>query len=511
MCGILAHINCSSPFSLQKIEAILAKRGTDFFSTAKTERATFYHALLALTDNIENSIQPLQNEQDIVLLNGEIYNHLEIRTSLLNQSFFKTQTDTETLLEGFQQLQSKLFQYLRGMFSLLIYDKTNQHTYIYRDFFGIKPLYYSHHKKELTVCSSLDYFKKRQTDEEQINLTKKRGWPLQNNTLFKNVQQFPKGELGIFDNKKGVLSFVKIKPKDYSTKETLFDSIKASVKEQAASPYKTGILFSGGIDSTLIALAAKQLHLKLPLYTFDFKGNQEKFGYSEDLLFAKQIAEKLNLELRIVSYKDSDFTDYLKTHRTFSEPYLDLAGFSLHLLCKQAKKDGVKILLNGTGADEFFGGYRRHQLAKCFNFIPKLLHGKALQLLITKKFTSAQAIEKVTLKKYSGDSFTQTVLRYDQNEYLENNNLKYTDGIGLFHGIEIRVPLLTHQIVKHGLNELNKNQLGKTILKEILYKYLPKSLIDRPKSGFALPIQVFGKQKKKLRTQLLTDWLNHQI
>ena len=90
MCGILAHINCSSSFSTQKIEAILAKRGTDFFSTAKTERATFYHALLALTDNIENSIQPLENEQYIVLLNGEIYNHLEIRTSHLQPHAFTT-------------------------------------------------------------------------------------------------------------------------------------------------------------------------------------------------------------------------------------------------------------------------------------------------------------------------------------------------------------------------------------------------------------------------------------
>lgn len=359
MCGILAHINCTSSFSQEQIQSILSKRGADFFSFTQTANAIFYHALLALTDEIEHSIQPLESEQLIVLLNGEIYNHLELRKDLITHHSFKTQTDSETLLIGFQTLGKAFLQHLRGMFALIIHDKINKQTFIFRDGFGIKPLYYLPQKNELTICSSLDYFKNIPVNKKQQQTILTWGWSLKNQTLFDNVKQFPKGQLGVFNSITGDFTFEKIVALT-SKKTELFESIKTSVKEQCKSPYPTGILFSGGIDSSVLAVATKELGLNLPLYTFDFKGNQEKYGFSEDLTYAKKIASELNLELRIVTYKESDFAEYVEVHRTFSEPYLDLAGFSLHLLCKQAKKDGIKILLNGTGADEFFGGYRRH-------------------------------------------------------------------------------------------------------------------------------------------------------
>lgn len=507
MCGILAHINCTSSFSQEQIQSILSKRGADFFSFTQTANAIFYHALLALTDEIEHSIQPLESEQLIVLLNGEIYNHLELRKDLITHHSFKTQTDSETLLIGFQTLGKAFLQHLRGMFALIIHDKINKQTFIFRDGFGIKPLYYLPQKNELTICSSLDYFKNIPVNKKQQQTILTWGWSLKNQTLFDNVKQFPKGQLGVFNSITGDFTFEKIVALT-SKKTELFESIKTSVKEQCKSPYPTGILFSGGIDSSVLAVATKELGLNLPLYTFDFKGNQEKYGFSEDLTYAKKIASELNLELRIVTYKESDFAEYVEVHRTFSEPYLDLAGFSLHLLCKQAKKDGIKILLNGTGADEFFGGYRRHMLAKTLNFVPRFLQKTALKSIITKQFPPVTRLEKKVLQPYCSSNFLQTLLCYDQNEYLENNNLKYTDGIGLYHGIEIRVPLLSPQIVTYGLDELKNNRIGKPALKDILYKHLPKELVNRPKSGFALPIQFFKRKKRALRKQLLTNWLN---
>jgi asparagine synthase (glutamine-hydrolysing) len=508
MCGILAHINSSPLLPTEGIRATLSKRGSDYFSTFKTENNHFYHSLLALTDTVQNSIQPLISDQFVVLLNGEIYNHLELRTQYLTEYHFKSQTDTETLLAGFETLQTNFLQYLRGMFALVIYDKINHKTYIYRDHFGIKPLYYIQENKGITLSSSLDYFKKSEKNNDTIQLNKKWGWSMGEQTLLKKALSFPKGKLGVFDSKTGEFHIKDVNPFITHKENVLFELIKRSVKEQSLSPYKTGILFSGGIDSTLLALASKELALNLPLYTFDFKGNQQKYGYSEDLSYAKKIAKHLNLQLHIISYTEKDFDEYLNIHKHFPEPYLDLAGFSLHLLCKQAKKDTVKVLLNGTGADEFFGGYRRHQFARKLNWIPRFFHSYILNYLVNKQFTILSLFEKKILKQYKGLSFSDMLLNYDQNEYLENNNLKYTDGIGLYNDIEIRVPFLTSEITHFGKKELQENQFGKPALKDILYKHFPKEFIDRPKSGFALPLQALGKNVKKLRNKLLENWFN---
>ena len=93
-------------------------------------------------------------------------------------------------------------------------------------------------------------------------------------------------------------------------------------------------------------------------------GNQKKHGYSEDLDYAKKVAEQLQLKLIIVQYSEEDFKNYIEITKNFSEPILDLAGFSLNQLCKKANNDGVKILLSGLGPDEQFGGYRRHHFVK---------------------------------------------------------------------------------------------------------------------------------------------------
>ncbi len=507
MCGIIVHSNSTPFLSTENTKELLNKRGKDNFTTLHTKNTIFFHSLLALTDAIENTVQPLENENFVVLLNGEIYNHLDLRASLFVHHSFKTQTDTETLLLGFQELGIAFFQYLRGMFAFVIYDKKKDKLIISRDQFGIKPLYFHQQNKALILSSSLDYFKPFPVNNQQLKINKKWGWSLGNQTLFKDVHQFPKGKTAIFDCKTGQLDYLKTTYKtNKKPKTSLFELIKESVKEQTNSFYPSAILFSGGVDSTLLALASKEIGLNLPLYTFDFKGNQQKNGYSEDFIYAKKIASKLNLELRIVSYNKEDFEEYLKQHSDFPEPYLDLAGFSLHLLCKQAKKDGIKILLNGTGADEFFGGYRRHLFAKKFDWLPQFTQKRALSYLISKSNKKLSVIEKKALGNYKRDSFSQFVLSYDQNEYLENNNLKYTDGIGLFNEIEIRVPFLTPEITSFGQKRLYEGVLGKTDLKSILYQHFPKEWIDRKKSGFALPIQSLNKKTSKLRNDLLKNW-----
>ena len=127
--------------------------------------------------------------------------------------------------------------------------------------------------------------------------------------------------------------------------------------------------------------------------------------------------------------------------------------------------------------------------------------------MITKSITVPSPSEKNVLEQYKKASFLSTVINFDQEEYLEKNKLKYTEGIGLYHGIALRVPFITPEIISFGQHQINRATIVKRTLKNILYSFLPKALVDRSKSGFALPTKVFNKVVLEWRAALLNNWL----
>lgn len=505
MCGIYFTNKLEIP--INKIQTELSKRGNDAFNTSYEGNYFFSQALLARTDTINNSQQPLRVDNLTLLFSGEIYNHLDIRKKL--NYTFKTLTDSETLIVGFKQLGSKIFDLIEGMYAIIIFDKEKNTLHVLRDSFGIKPLYYTNHNT-LTFSSSLSLLKTEKIEKNAFLDYKYYGWLIGYKTIFKNVYAFPKGEywkVNCNNNKIKKKKITNTIPENNSLKHL----ISTSFCNQSKASLKQGILFSGGIDSSLLAVISKNLKLNIPLYTFDFKGNQSKYGFSDDLTYAKKIAKELKLELRVVSYTDKDFINYKDNVLPYlNEPYLDLAGFSLHQICKEAKKDGIKILHNGLGPDEFFAGYRRHHFIKKIGsnliirrlpFLQKII----FNLIISRK----KRVSPITSQYFKGSSFLEKSLNFDRNEYLTNNNLNYSEAIGLLHGIETRFPFLTSEIESLCHTKASNNWYNKKQLKEILSDYLPDEFISRAKSGFALPSDSFNLNTTKFRKRVLKNWLKN--
>ncbi len=504
MCGI--YFSTKLDIEEKRIQQELSYRGSDHFFSFNSRKLYFSHSLLARTDSIEKSGQPYQYENLTLLFTGEIYNHLKIREQLNHN--FETLTDTETLAIGFQKLGPSVFNLIEGMYAVLIYDEETNLLHITRDSFGIKPLYYSL-KNQIKFSSSLSLFpneeKNKTTQKEYLNY----GWNFGNTTLLNNVYSFPKGEYWVIDLDTHKTQKSHINRKGKSDKIALKEVIINSFKEQSRTKLKQGILFSGGVDSTVLAILAKELHLEIPLYTFDFKGNQEKYGFSEDLKYAKKIALELQMELKVVSYEKDDFNDYKKQLSNLNEPYLDLAGFSLNQICKQAQKDEIKILHSGLGPDEFWGGYRRHRIADRVktNFILK--RSAWLQRVVI-NFILSRRLSLVGIKAthFNGRSFLDKTLNLDREDYLTNNNIKYAEAIGLNHDIETRFPFLTEELSRFFNKEKQDVWFKKIGLLEILKDYLPDEMINRPKSGFALPSRSLKINVQEFRKDILNTWFN---
>lgn len=502
MCGIYFSTKLDIKESIVKRE--LTYRGADCYSSQKYKNNYFAHALLARTDAIAKSKQPFTYKNLTILFSGELYNHLEIRASLDYQ--FTSQTDTETLAVAFDLYGSSLFDKIRGMYAIIVFDDITNSLYVSRDSFGIKPLYYTLNH-EITFSSALSLFKTQHIKNTIRTELVQYGWNFGNDTIKENVFSFPTTECWEINIDSGDIiqrnkKIIKNRP------NTLKKAILESFKEQSNNSLPQGILFSGGIDSTLLALSAKELGLSIPLYTFDFKGNQKKYGYSDDLTYAKKISDHLEMELRIVSFDDNDFEMYKEQLATLNEPYLDLAAFSLHQICKKANTDGIKILFNGLGPDEFWGGYRRHQFAKKVSTIFFLKRSNWIQgILMNLILTGRVKLASFKSPHFKGRSFLDKMLNFDQQEYLTNNNLKYAEAIGLLHNIETRFPFLTNEIASFTKDKKQDTWFNKKALKEILLDYLPKEFIDRPKSGFALPSKALKINRQQFRQEVLRSWL----
>lgn len=399
MCGIFGlstNKNFDNRLIIKLINS-LDHRGPDDNGYFKYQSNVLGMTRLSIQD-VNNGHQPMYNTNKnlCIVFNGEIYNHLELRSKLETKGFnFITNSDTETLLKGFEYWKEDVLLKIRGMYAFAIYNKNDNSIFIARDRIGIKPLYYYNVNNELVFSSELKSILfypsiNKEIEQESIyNYLRLRYVP-GNNTMFKTIKKFPAGCFGYWKNKT-----LKIKCYwDYKNKnewkgnfkdaqlefDTIFDE---SVNMRMLSERPVGAFLSGGVDSTaIVSSISKQTSSKLKTFSvgFDWKG--------DELKIAANTAKKLNTDHHEVVCNIDDTKLLPKIMWHLDEPIGDGIVLPMHLLSNLASRH-VTVVQSGEGADEILGGYLMHKIMYFSSIYTKLIPQKIDDFIVNpilKKF-----------------------------------------------------------------------------------------------------------------------------
>lgn len=563
MCGIIGSVN--KPIDQSVLETI-SHRGPDGRGWFQHESTCLGHVRLSIQDVSDRASQPFfsKDKQTILVFNGEIYNHWDIRKELEEVDFVST-SDTETVLEGYLKYGKAIFEKLNGIFALCIYDIIRQEVIIARDRFGIKPLYYKLDNNQLQFASELKAIDlgNDELDFKSISNYIRFLWSPGRRTPAINVEKLLPAEMLTVNLSSGELTsakelFVKGRfdgNRQSTSEDELIDQAESlliqAVERQLLSDVPVGFFLSGGLDSSLLVAMARKLNpeKKIQCFTIDTSSFAGSEGFSNDLDYAKLVAEHLNVDLEVVSADVNIVKDFDRMIWFLDEPQADPAPLNVYNISQCAAKMGYKVLIGGAGGDDIFSGYRRHQMLRYERWVSLMpspllkLAGAVGKMLIKPTSPGKRRIRKVidTLNRpksqrlftyfdwmdweVTKNLFTPKIKAYldstdpyeffgeklgeipnernllnrmlhlEMNTFLVDHNFNYTDKMGMAAGVEIRVPFLDNDLVDFTYSlppelKLNGNTT-KYILKKVAERYLPHDVIYRPKAGFGAPVRTW--------------------
>lgn len=397
MCGILGII-ARDPAKLSGAGAALdylRHRGPDDMGFWSESGCALGHTRLSILELSSLGHQPMELVEHglVIVFNGEIYNHLQIRTELEQKGHrFRSSSDTETLLHAYVEYGQDMLSRLNGIFAFAIFDRTRNELFVARDHFGVKPLYY-HHSDGLFVCASelkaiaALNVSSLELDREAIASYLYYLWCPGEKTPFRAVKKLLPGFcLTISGNNVDAarprryytLPFGgnRLKaPDDKAWIDALDQHLTAAVKRQLLSDVPVGFFLSGGLDSSLLVAIARKIRPTERIRTFTIEGlggNSE--GFSDDLPYARRVAAHLNVELEVVKAQPAIVSSFDEMVWHLDEPQADAAPINVLNICRRAREMDVKVLIGGAAADDLFSGYRRHQALEyetLFRMLPR--------------------------------------------------------------------------------------------------------------------------------------------
>lgn len=386
MCGITGYFKSEdrllSKDSLIEATNSIRHRGPDDAGYYEDENVGLGHRRLSIIDLSSAGHQPMTsaNGRYIIAYNGEIYNYLQLKQELQSNGFqFRSQSDTEVVVNGFEYWGSAIFEKLNGIFAISIWDKAEKKLILARDRMGVKPLYYWHENDLLLFGSEIKTILSYDIVKRKINLQSFHeflyyGYALGENTMFSGIKKILPGQyLEISKDKVMTKKFWSINNINTISQNGIKESmaisqtkslLESAVSRQLVSDVPVGVFLSGGIDSSAItAFASKHYAGKLKSYSagFDFDG-----GHNE-LPLASKIAKKFGTQHHELMIQGKDITDIIKKmiyHH--DEPFSDAANIPLYLMTQHVKND-CKVVLQGDGGDELFAGYPRYHIMSKYN------------------------------------------------------------------------------------------------------------------------------------------------
>lgn len=583
MCGICGFIDFSfqreSESVLYNMVRSLNHRGPDDngieLVLSDLTAIGFGHSRLSILDLSDAGHQPMKFNDLILVLNGEIYNFLEIRKELEKLGHvFKSDSDTEVVLHAFSEWHTGSISRFIGMFAFAVYDTKTKVVIIVRDRAGVKPLFYFWQNGLFMFASEMKAFHQHSRFQKKLNKIALHqfldfGYIPSPNSIFENCFKLEPGHYLTFDINHKTISITKYwDVHDYYCLPELKISYNEAINEVeklliSAFKYRmiadvpVGVFLSGGYDSTAVtSLLQRNMTEKLKTFTIGFEEGNNEAPFAE----------------KIANYLGTDHTElYCKTKEAqliipsipyyYDEPFADSSAIPTILVSSLARKN-VKVALSADAGDEIFAGYSNYrtflQNLSIINNIPTQLrkvigslgslgtyvlpesffrhklnvlsgllihdHSHIPQKLLKEYYTLDNTIKKrllleepepyVTIYDNDFSKFKDNLsiaLATDYTLYLQNDILTKVDRASMSVSLESREPFLDHRLVEFAAQLPSSYKYGKIqkmILKDIVQKYVPENLLDRPKSGFSPP--VFDWLKKDLLF-LLEENLNPKM
>lgn len=569
MCGIAGMIGDALDFSLiQYLSDAQLHRGPDNQQVYQDKHICFAHQRLSIIDLSERGNQPMVKSGLVIVFNGEVYNYKELRQELAKEVEFETESDTEVVLESWRQWGKNCLTRLRGMFAFAIHDLNDRQTYIARDPYGIKPLFYMHTVDGLVFSSELKSLEKAfrdklPIDESALAASLLYVWVPETSCIWQGIKKLLPGHyLAVDADGKvtidayyrlidSISSNCKIITSEAEAVECVEQTLLDSVNAHLIADVPINAFLSGGVDSSLLVSMAKQQLDSLDCFTIKFSDDAKKLeSMSDDAHYASVVAKKLGVSLNTIN-ASPDMVDLLpKVVSYLDEPIGDSAAINTYLISKAAHDQGVKVLLSGMGADELFGGYRRHQanlIANRYRKIPGLIRSsieKTVSMLPV-RFAGRGIVPVRWAKRFvsfaglpPADAYFRSYTYYDQSEmqalmpgeganhfemlrsrhntlfdipkeaalidrmsftdvhmFMVSLNETYTDRASMAASTEVRVPFIDKEVVNIAFRlspDLKiKGGCSKYVLKKVAERWLDKDIVYRKKASFTLPLRAW--------------------
>jgi asparagine synthase (glutamine-hydrolysing) len=391
MCGIVGAIgnfNSNTKDSLN----FISHRGPDSTGSYCQKNIFLGHTRLSIQDLSSNANQPMFSTDGryVIIFNGEIYNHIEIRNQHLSDFIFKSTGDTETVLNAYIKFGTSILSTFNGIFAFAIFDTKTEEIIIARDHFGVKPLYIYKDSSMFLFGSEIKSFLpfgiNKEISPSAISNYIKFLWSPGEQTPFLYVRKllpghFLKFKLSNFSQAKDFKFYQNknIFKKSVLSEEELINKLEVlllnAVQRQMLSDVQVGFFLSGGLDSSLLVAMAKKINpnKKLKCFTIDIGENKSNIdGFVDDLFYAKKVATFLNVELNVVKANFDIVNNFDKMIWHLDEPQADAAPLNVLNIATLAKLNNIKVLIGGAAGDDLFSGYRRHQALYFEKYIEKI-------------------------------------------------------------------------------------------------------------------------------------------
>ena len=551
MCGFCGFVNSkfeNRNLVLKDMMDSIAHRGPDSSGEYSDDNINMGFRRLSFLD-LEAGAQPLYNENARYTLtyNGEIYNFQEIREDLIEKGhIFKTHTDSEVILHGYEEYGTDLLNKLRGMFAFVIWDNVEKTLFGARDFFGIKPFYYTLIHDEFVYASEIKAILKhpnvkKELNEEALETYLTFQYSALPETFFKGIFKLPPAHYFIL--KDGKMELTRYWEPKFEEKEDSLENyvnmidaqMKESIEAHKISDVEVGSFLSSGVDSSYVASCFNGDHT----FTVGFDNKQyNEISYAEDL------SKEINIPNTNKVITPEEYWNVLpKVQYFMDEPLADPSCVALYFVCNLASQT-VKGVLSGEGADEFFGGYNiykepldssayhklpkvlRKALARIVQALPFSFKGKNFIIRGSKDieerflgnaymFSLKERKELLKIKTNAPDPFEfvkpiydkvkdkddVTKMQYvDMHMWLSGDILLKADKMSMANSLEVRVPFLDRKVfdvaskipTKYRVNKENTKYAMRLAAK----RNLPPAVANKKKLGFPVPIRVWLKEDK---------------
>ncbi len=568
MCGIAG---CYQQADGQKLVDIMsdriAHRGPDAAGTwsHQDDRVAVQlgHRRLSIIDLSTAADQPLSKHGLTLSYNGELYNYKELRAELSTSGVrFTTKSDTEVVLEAWRCWGPGALRRFRGMFAFALFDQGTGDLILARDPLGIKPLYYFPRGDGVIFASELKALVAAAGSELRIEpgtlvASMLYYWVPDQRCAIDGVQKLPGGSWAHFrpDGRSSVQHYWRVA--DVAAEAAagppadLGPVIEESVAAHLVSDVPVSSFLSGGLDSSIVTVLAHQAEPGIDAYTITFRPEDQRLeAMPDDAVYARKVAARFGIDLHEIEISPNIVDLLPRMVDVLDEPIGDPAAINTLLMCEAARERGIKVILSGMGADELFGGYRKHLAClmasrycnlpgparaagrSAVDRLPVTVRGRGLRYARwAKRFlTFAELPEEPRFRRsytlydpddlaalvspdlaghvdqvvqehadvYNDNSLPDEVNRMclaDTRMFLPGLNLAYTDRASMAVSVEVRVPFVDPVVARaafsfQGSTKIRRRQ-GKVALKRAAESWLPHEIVHRPKASFSAPLRAW--------------------